>query len=187
MNHEKIKKAVHLFLEAIGEDPDRPGLCGTPERVADMCKEIFGGIGVDAGKEIKVLKATGHDEVVLLKDLPFYSICEHHILPFVGMAHVAYIPKAGRITGISKLARVVELHAKKLQVQERLTTDIADSIMDALEPRGVLVVIQAEHLCMSMRGVKKPGSKVLTSVVRGIFRENPATRAEAMSLIQAVM
>lgn len=186
MDREKIMKAMRLFLEGIGEDPARPGLRDTPERVADMCEEIFGGIGVDAGKEIKVLKATGHDEIVLLKDLPFYSVCEHHVLPFIGMAHVAYIPQGGRITGISKLARVVELHAKRLQVQERLTTDIADSIMNALRPKGVLVVIQAEHLCMTMRGVKKPGSKVQTSVVRGIFRENPATRAEAMSLIQAI-
>lgn len=186
MDRKKIMEAVRLFLEGIGEDPARPGLRETPERVADMCGEIFSGIGVDAGKEIKVLKATGHDEIVLLKDLPFYSVCEHHVLPFIGIAHVAYIPQGGRITGISKLARVVELHAKRLQVQERLTTDIADSIMDALKPKGVMVVIQAEHLCMTMRGVKKPGSKVQTSVVRGIFRENPATRAEAMSLIQAI-
>ncbi len=186
MDREKIIKAMRLFLEGIDEDPQRPGLLDTPKRVADMCEEIFGGLGMDPGKEIKVLQATGHDEVVLLKDLPFYSVCEHHVLPFMGVAHVAYIPQAGRITGISKLARVVELHAKRLQVQERLTTDIADSIMNTLRPKGVLVVIQAEHLCMTMRGVKKPGSKVQTSVVRGIFRENPATRAEAMSLIQAV-
>ncbi|MEE9585070.1 MAG: GTP cyclohydrolase I FolE [Candidatus Brocadiales bacterium] len=186
MDREKIIKAMRLFLEGIGEDPQRPGLLDTPKRVADMCEEIFGGLGMDPGKEIKVLQATGHDEVVLLKDLPFYSVCEHHVLPFMGVAHVAYIPQAGRITGISKLARVVELHAKRLQVQERLTTDIADSIMNTLRPKGVLVVIQAEHLCMTMRGVKKAGSKVQTSVVRGIFRENPATRAETMSLIQAV-
>ncbi|MGR3295680.1 MAG: GTP cyclohydrolase I FolE, partial [Candidatus Bathyanammoxibius sp.] len=156
----------------------------TPKRVAEMCEEIFGGIGVDPGKEIKVLQETGHDEIVLLRDLPFYSTCEHHVLPFIGLAHVAYIPEAGRITGISKLARVVELHAKRLQIQERLTTNIADSIMDTLRPKGVMVVIQAEHLCMTMRGVKKPGTTVQTSVVRGIFRENSATRAEAMALIQ---
>ncbi|MEE9200749.1 MAG: GTP cyclohydrolase I FolE [Candidatus Brocadiales bacterium] len=186
MDREKIMEAMRLFLEGIGEDPKRSGLRETPGRVADMCEEIFAGLGVDAGKTIKVLQATGHDEIVLLKDMPFYSVCEHHILPFIGTAHVAYIPDGGRITGISKLARVVDLHAKRLQVQERLTTDIADSIMDTLRPKGVLVVILAEHLCMTMRGVKKPGSKVLTSVVRGIFRENPATRAEAMSLIQAV-
>ncbi len=184
MDREKIVKGMHLFLEGIGEDPKRPGLQDTPKRVAEMCEEIFGGIGVDPGKEIKVLQETGHDEIVLLRDLPFYSTCEHHVLPFIGMAHVAYIPEAGRITGISKLARVVELHAKRLQVQERLTTNVADSIMDALRPKGVMVVIQAEHLCMTMRGVKKPGTKVQTSVVRGIFRENPATRAEAMALIQ---
>ena len=184
MDREKIMKGMRLFLEGIGEDPKRPGLQDTPKRVAEMCEEIFGGIGVDPGKEIKVLQEIGHDEIVLLRDLPFYSTCEHHVLPFIGLAHVAYIPEAGRITGISKLARVVELHAKRLQIQERLTTNIADSIMDTLRPKGVMVVIQAEHLCMTMRGVKKPGTTVQTSVVRGIFRENSATRAEAMALIQ---
>ncbi|MDO8136292.1 MAG: GTP cyclohydrolase I FolE [Candidatus Brocadiales bacterium] len=186
MDSDKIVKAVRLFLEGIGEDPGRPGLKETPERVASMCEEIFAGTGKEARDEIKVLRSENHDEIVLLKDIPFYSVCEHHILPFIGVAHVAYIPQGGRVTGISKLARVVELHAKKLQVQERFTTDVADSIMQALRPKGVMVVVQAEHLCMTMRGVKKPGSKVQTSVVRGIFRDNPATRAEAMALIQSV-
>lgn len=186
MDSDKLVRAVRLFLEGIGEDPDRPGLKDTPERVASMCEEIFAGIGKEAKDEIKVLRSENHDEIVLLKDIPFYSVCEHHILPFIGVAHVAYIPQGGRVTGISKLARVVELHAKKLQVQERLTTDVADSIVQALRPKGVMVVVQAEHLCMTMRGVKKPGSKVQTSVVRGIFRDNPATRAEAMALIQSV-
>jgi GTP cyclohydrolase I len=185
MDKKKIMQAVRLLLEGIGEDPDRAGLRDTPERVASMCEEIYAGIGKDAKEEIKVLKSENHDEIVLLKDIPFYSVCEHHLLPFIGVAHVAYIPQGGRVTGISKLARVVESHAKRLQVQERLTTAIADSIMEALRPKGVLVIIQAEHLCMTMRGIKKPGSKVQTSVVRGIFRENPATRAEALSLIQS--
>jgi GTP cyclohydrolase I len=185
MDTNKLIQAVRLFLEGIGEDPDRPGLKDTPQRVASMCEEIYSGIGKEAGAEIKVLKAEDHDEIVLLKDIPFYSVCEHHLLPFIGVAHVAYIPQGGRVTGISKLARVVESHAKRLQVQERLTTAIANSIMEALHPKGVLVIVQAEHLCMTMRGIKKPGSKVQTSVVRGIFRENPATRAEALSLIQS--
>ncbi|HHT9131876.1 MAG TPA: GTP cyclohydrolase I FolE [Candidatus Tripitaka californicus] len=185
MDTKKIIQAVRLLLEGIGEDPDRPGLKDTPRRVASMCEEIYSGIGKDAKQEIKVLKSEDHDEIVLLKDIPFYSVCEHHLLPFIGVAHVAYIPHGGRVTGISKLARVVESHAKRPQVQERLTSAIADSIMEALRPKGVLVIVQAEHLCMTMRGVKKPGSKVQTSVVRGIFRKNPATRAEALSLIQS--
>lgn len=184
MDKKKIIKGVKLFLEGIGEDPKRGGLKDTPRRVAEMCEEIFAGIGVDAGKEIKVLKSEDHDEIVLLKDIPFFSVCEHHLLPFVGKAHVAYIPNGSRVTGLSKLARVVETEAKKLQVQERLTTAIADAIMKALKPKGVMAIIEAEHLCMAMRGVKKAGSIAQTSVVRGIFRKNPATRAEAMALIK---
>ncbi len=183
MDKKKIIKSVKLFLEGIGEDPERGGLQETPRRVAEMCEEIFAGIGVDAGKQIKVLKSEDHDEIVLLKDISFFSVCEHHLLPFVGKAHVAYIPGGSRVTGLSKLARVVEIEAKKLQVQERLTTAIAESIMKALRPKGVMIVVEAEHLCMAMRGVKKAGSTAQTSVVRGIFRKNPATRAEAMSLI----
>ncbi|MCF6150177.1 MAG: GTP cyclohydrolase I FolE [Candidatus Kuenenia sp.] len=184
INKEKIQEAIRLFIEGIGEDPNREGLQETPERVAEMCEEIFAGIGQDSHSVIKVLKSEKYDEIVLLKDIPFYSMCEHHLLPFSGVAHVAYIPQGNRVTGISKLARVVDIEARRPQVQERLTTDIAESIMKALKPKGVLAVVEAEHLCMTMRGIKKPGTKVLTSVVRGIFRDNPATRAEAMALIK---
>ncbi len=183
MDKKKIMKSVKLFLEGIGDDPERGGLKDTPKRVAEMCEEIFAGIGMDAGKEIKVLKSEDHDEIVLLKDISFFSVCEHHLLPFIGKAHVAYIPNGSKVTGLSKLARVVEIEAKKLQVQERLTTAIAEAIMKALKPKGVMIVVEAEHLCMAMRGVKKTGSTAQTSVVRGIFRKNPATRAEAMALI----
>ncbi len=184
MDKKKIVKAVKLFLEGIGEDLERGGIKGTPKRVAEMCEEIFAGIGMDAGNQIKVLKSEDHDEIVLLKDIPFFSVCEHHLLPFIGKAHVAYVPNGSRVTGLSKLARVVEVEAKKLQVQERLTTAIAEALMKALRPKGVMVIIEAEHLCMAMRGIKKTGSIALTSVVRGIFRKNPATRAEAMALIK---
>ncbi len=186
MDKKKIVKAVKLFLEGIGEDLERGGIKGTPKRVAEMCEEIFAGIGMDAGNQIKVLKSEDHDEIVLLKDIPFFSVCEHHLLPFIGKAHVAYIPNGSRVTGLSKLARVVEVEAKKLQVQERLTTAIAEVLMKALRPKGVMVIIEAEHLCMAMRGIQKPGSIAQTSVVRGIFRKNPATRAEAMALIKGI-
>lgn len=184
IDKEKIQAAIRLFIEGIGEDPNREGLQETPERVAEMCEEIFVGIGQDSHSVIKVLKSEKYDEIVLLKDIPFYSMCEHHLLPFSGVSHVAYIPQGNRVTGISKLARVVNIEARRPQVQERLTTDIAESIMKALKPKGVLVIIEAEHLCMTMRGIKKPGTKVLTSVVRGIFRDNPSTRAEVMALIK---
>jgi GTP cyclohydrolase I len=184
IDKQKIKKSIRMFLEGIGENPDREGLLETPDRVADMCEEIFAGVGMDSYAEIKVLKSEKYDEIVLLKDIPFYSVCEHHLLPFSGVAHVAYIPHGNRVTGISKLARVVEIEAKRPQVQERLTTDIAESIMRALKPQGVITIIEAEHLCMTMRGIKKPGTRVHTSVVRGIFRDNPATRAEVMALIK---
>ena len=183
MDREKIKEGIRLLLEGIGDDPRRDGLLETPDRVADLCEEIYAGLGTQPSELIKILEGEHHDEIVLLKDIPFYSMCEHHLLPFHGVAHVAYIPQSSRLTGISKLARVVEAHAKRLQVQERLTAEIADSLMEALQPKGVLTIVEAEHLCMTMRGVKKPGSVTVTSVVRGIFRENPATRAEAMSLI----
>ena len=184
IDHEKIEQAVRLFLEAIGEDPNREGIRETPSRVARMCDEILAGMEQDPSKIIKVLKSEDHDEIVLIKNIPFQSICEHHLLPFLGIAHVAYIPEGHRVTGISKLARIVDAHSRRLQVQERLTTAIAESVMDALRPRGAMVVMEAEHLCMTMRGVKKPGALTVTSVVRGIFRENPATRAEAMALIR---
>ena len=183
MDRKKIEQSVRLFLEGIGDDPTRPGLRETPRRVAQMCEEIYAGIGTDTSQLIKVLDGENHDEIVLVRDIPFYSVCEHHLLPFIGKAHVAYVPEQNRVTGISKLARVVCTEAKKLQLQERLTTQVADSIVKALRPKGVMVVIEAEHLCMTMRGVKSPGARTVTSVVRGLFRENPATRAEAMSLI----
>jgi len=184
MDKEKIKQAVRLFLEAIGEDPDREGLRRTPERVADMCQEILAGIGLDVRETIKVLQTEEHDEIVLVKDIPFYSLCEHHLLPFHGKAHVAYIPEGSRVIGISKLARVVQMEAKKLQLQERLTNQVADDVMGAANPKGVMVVIEAEHLCMTMRGARASGSKTVTSVVRGIFRQRAVTRAEAMALIK---
>jgi len=183
VDQEKAQQAIRMLLESIGEDPDREGLRETPQRVARMFAEILSGMDADPKKVIKVLESEDHDEIVLVRDIPFYSMCEHHLLPFLGLAHVAYIPDGSRVTGISKLARVVEVHSRRLQLQERLTTAIAETIMDTLRPRGALAIIEAEHLCMTMRGVQKPGAKTVTSVVRGIFRENPATRAEAMSLI----
>jgi len=185
MDRSKIEKAVTLFLEGIGDDPKRPGVRETPRRVAAMCEELFSGLKADPDAIIKVLHAEEHDEIVLIRDIPFYSICEHHLLPFLGKAHVAYIPDRNRVTGISKLARIVEHWAKQPQIQERLTTAVAETIQNALEPRGVMVVIEAEHLCMTMRGVRKPGAITVTSVVRGVFRENSATRAETMALIRA--
>jgi len=183
IDHEKVKRAVTLFLEAIGEDVERPGLVETPDRVARMCEEILYSTNTDPAEVIKVLEAPGHDEIVLVKDISFYSLCEHHLLPFLGKAHVAYIPAGGRLCGISKLARVVEVASRRLNVQEHLCTVVADAINRVLRPQGVIVVMEAEHLCMTMRGARKPGSKTVTSVVRGIFRERPATRAEALSLI----
>jgi len=184
MDTEKIAKAVRMILEAIGENPDRHGLAETPMRVARMYEEIFSGMRQDPLKVLKALTLENYDEIVLIRDIPFCSLCEHHMIPFIGKAHVAYLPSGGRITGLSKLVRIVELEARKLQVQERMTMQVADDIMKALKPRGVMVVLTAEHLCMTIRGVKKPGTLTVTSVVRGIFRENPATRAEAMALIR---
>jgi GTP cyclohydrolase I len=181
----KIEAGVRLILEGVGEDLSREGLLATPRRVADMYEEIFAGLGADASEHFKVTFDEGHQEMVLVRDIPLYSVCEHHLLPFVGRAHVAYIPgKDGRICGLSKLARVVDVFAKRPQVQERLTSQVADTIVEHLAPQGVIVVIEAEHLCMSMRGVQKPGAITTTSAVRGIFRTKAATRAEAMSLIK---
>lgn len=182
MDKKKIERAVKEILLSIGEDPKRPGLRETPARVARMYEEILSGIGKDAAREIKIQHAE-YDEIVLIKDIPLYSVCEHHLIPFIGKAHVAYIPKDGRVTGLSKLARVVDVLSKRLQVQERLTVEIADSIMTRLKPMGVMVILEAEHMCMSMRGVKKPGTITKTSAVRGVFRKNKTTRAEALSLI----
>jgi GTP cyclohydrolase I len=184
MDRAKIEQAVRLIIEGIGDDPDREGVVDTPRRVADMYEEIFSGVGRDPREVITVVKGADHDEMIMVKDIPLQSLCEHHLLVFNGRAHVAYIPnRDGRITGLSKVARVVDICAKRLQVQERLTTQIADAIDEALEPRGVFVVIEAEHLCMTMRGIKKPGSMTVTSSVRGLFRNDARTRHEAMSLI----
>ncbi len=180
----RVEKAIAEILEAIGEDPGRDGLVDTPARVAAMYAELFSGLSDDPGRHLTVTFAADHDEMVMVRDIPFASLCEHHLVPFIGRAHVAYIPNAdGRITGISKLARLVEGFARRLQVQERMTTEIADAIESALDPRGVLVVVEAEHLCMSMRGVKKPGTLTVTSAVRGLFRRDAATRAEAMQFV----
>jgi len=180
----RVEKAVAEILEAIGEDPNRDGLVGTPGRVAAMYEELFSGLHDDPARHLTVTFAADHDEMVMVRDIPFASLCDHHLVPFICRAHVAYIPNAdGRITGISKLARLVDGFARRLQVQERMTTEIADAIEEALDPRGVLVVVEAEHLCMSMRGVKKPGTLTVTSAVRGLFRRDPATRAEAMQFV----
>jgi GTP cyclohydrolase I len=179
----RAEAAVRELL-AIGEDPDRDGLKATPERVARSYTEIFGGLFVDPADVLETTFDEGHDELVLVKDIALYSTCEHHLIPWHGTAAVGYIPGAdGRITGLSKLARLVDLYARRPQVQERLTSQVADAVMERLEPRGVIVVIEAEHLCMSMRGIRKPGSKTMTSAVRGMFRADPRTRAEAMSLV----
>ena len=180
---ERIEAAVAEILEALGEDPQRDGLLRTPARVAKMYAEVFAGLREDPEHHLKVQFEAGHDEMVMVKDIPFYSMCEHHLLPFHGQAHVAYVPgEHGKITGLSKLARLVEAYARRPQVQERLTSQVADDLMQTLDPRGALVVIEAEHLCMSMRGVQKPGSLTLTSAVRGLFLSD-ATRAEALQLL----
>lgn len=182
---ERIERAVQEILAAIGEDPDRDGLVKTPHRVAKMYEELFAGFQENPADHLEVTFEANHDEMVMVRDIPFASLCEHHMIPFIGRAHVAYIPgEDGRITGLSKLARLVDGFAKRLQVQERMTTEIADAIEDALEPRGVLVVVEAEHLCMSMRGVKKSGTSTVTSAVRGLFRTDTSTRFEAMQFVR---
>jgi len=184
VDHARIEAAVREILAAVGDDPDRDGLQNTPGRVARMYGEIFAGLQMDPGEVLNVTFEADHDEMVLVKDIPFHSTCEHHLVPFVGKAHVAYIPNEdGRITGLSKLARLVEGFAKRPQVQERITSQVADTLVKVLEPRGVLVVLEAEHLCMSMRGVNKPGATTVTSAVRGLFRDDARTRAEAMAFI----
>ena len=184
MDLAKIEQGVRLILEGVGEDPDRDGLKKTPSRVAKMYEEVFAGMDEDPKKLFETTFDEHHEEMILVRDIPFYSMCEHHLAPFFGMAHVAYIPRAdGRICGLSKLARLVDVYSKRPQVQERLTSQIADTLVEELVPQGVIVVMEAEHMCMSMRGVKKPGSKTTTSAVRGLFERNQATRAEALSLI----
>ncbi len=184
MDAKKIEKGIRLLLEGVDEDPDRAGLKATPRRVASMFLEILGGSSEDPAKHLRTIHEEKHDEMVIIKNIPLYSMCEHHLLPFAGVAHVAYIPKAGRIVGLSKIARVVDIFSRRLQVQERLTKQVADILNEHLQPLGVMVVIEAEHMCMSMRGAKKPKSVTITSAVRGSFRTNSATRAEAMMLIR---
>ena len=185
VNQDKIKLAIASMIEAIGENPLREGIKDTPQRVAEMYAELFSGLDLDPKDELAVDFEEGYEEMVILKDIPFYSMCEHHLLPFYGVAHVGYIPRpGGRVVGVSKLARAVEICARRPQLQERMTQQIADAIFEALQPDGVAVVIQAEHLCMVMRGIKKPGTTVITSSVRGNFRSKVATRSEFLSLIQ---
>ncbi len=180
----RVERAVRELLLAIGEDPNRAGLLETPERVARAYEEMFSGLHADPAEVLAQVFDESHDELVLVKDIAVYSVCEHHLLPFHGVAHVGYIPnESGHISGLSKLARLVDVIARRPQVQERLTSQVADALNDRLSPRGVIVVVEAEHLCMSMRGVRKPGSRTVTSAVRGAFRDSPSTRAEAMSLI----
>jgi GTP cyclohydrolase I len=184
INHDRVAAAVRELLDAIGEDVNRDGLLDTPRRVADMYEELFGGIEEDPGAHLRTTFEAGHDEMVMVRDIPFTSLCEHHLVPFMGHAHVAYLPgRDGRITGLSKLARLVEGYARRLQVQERMTTQIVDALERELEPRGSIVVIEAEHFCMSMRGVKKPGTTTVTSAVRGTFKTDPTTRTEALNFI----
>lgn len=182
-DHDKIREGVRLMFEGLGLDPADPGIVDTPSRVARMFDEIFAGLLVDPEDVLDVVFEEGHDELVLVKDIPMASMCEHHLIPFVGRAHVGYIPNArGQVTGLSKLARVVDLVAKRPNLQERLTTRIADILQKKLDPRGVMVIVEAEHYCMTMRGVRKPGAVTVTSAVRGIMRDDPRTRAEAMAL-----
>ena len=184
VDRARVEQLVRDLLVAVGEDPERDGLQQTPRRIAAMYQELFAGLDEDPGRHLTVTFAAEHDEMVMVRDIPFASLCEHHLVPFVGKAHLAYIPAdAGRITGLSKLARLVDAYARRLQVQERMTTQIADTMERVLEPRWVLVVVEAEHLCMSMRGVRKPGTLTVTSAVRGLFRADPRTRAEAMQFI----
>ncbi len=184
-DHDKIERAVRMLLEAIGEDPDRPGIVDTPARVAREFDEIFAGLLVDPVDVLSVTFDEAHDEIVMMRDIPFHSMCEHHLVPFMGTAHVAYLPnKSGQVTGLSKLARLVDVCAKRPGLQERLTTMIADALERALDPRGVMVVIEARHLCMEMRGIRKPGAETVTSAVRGRFRHDAATRTEALALLR---
>jgi GTP cyclohydrolase IA len=185
-DHDKIEQAVRMLLEAIGEDPDRPGIADTPARVARGYDEIFAGLLVDPVDVLSVTFDEAYDEIVMMRDIPFHSMCEHHLVPFTGTAHVAYLPNAdGQVTGLSKLARVVDVCARRPGLQERMTAMIADAMETALEPRGVMVVVEARHFCMEMRGIRKPGAETVTSTVRGIFRDDPSTRAEALTLLRS--
>lgn len=183
VDKERVKAAVREILFAIGDNPDREGLLETPDRVARMYEEIFAGLHRDPRDDVKVFQEENHEEMILVKDIPLYSICEHHLLPFIGVAHVVYIPRQGKVMGLSKLARIVDTIAKKPQLQERLTSQVAEVIMETVNPLGVAVVVEAAHLCMTMRGIKKPGSKTVTSALRGNIKTDARTRAEVMSLI----
>ncbi|HON56373.1 MAG TPA: GTP cyclohydrolase I FolE [bacterium] len=187
MDTEKIKQGVRLILEGIGEDLEREGLKETPDRVARMYLDVFSGLKKEPEKVFKIFKEEKHEELVMVKDIPFFSFCEHHLLPFIGSASVAYIPENSMITGISKLARIVDIYSKRPQLQERLTTQIADTLMKVLKPKGVLVIIEAEHLCMTIRGIKKPGAVTITSALRGIFRADSRTRTEALELLRKTL
>lgn len=184
VNKEQIEQAIRLILEAVGEDPNREGLLDTPKRVAKMYEEVFSGLNEDPKEHFQTVFGEDHEELVLVKDIPFYSMCEHHLVPFYGKAHVAYIPKGGKVTGLSKLARAVDAVARRPQLQERITSTIADSIVETLDPHGVMVVVEAEHMCMTMRGIKKPGAMTVTSAVRGVLEQDPAARAEVLSFIK---
>ncbi|MDN4527626.1 GTP cyclohydrolase I FolE [Fictibacillus fluitans] len=181
----KIEQAVTMILEAIGEDPAREGLVDTPKRVAKMYQEVFQGLNQDPKEHFATIFGEDHEELVLVKDIPFYSMCEHHLVPFFGKAHIGYIPKGGKVTGLSKLARAVEAVTRRPQLQERITSTVADSLVETLNPHGVIVVVEAEHMCMTMRGVKKPGSKTVTSAVRGVFVNDAAARAEVLTFIRS--
>jgi GTP cyclohydrolase IA len=184
MDVKKIEKGVRMILEGIGEDPDRAGIKETPGRVARMYQEIFSGLETPTEEILKHIEGESHDEMVILKDISFFSMCEHHMLPFMGKAHVAYIPSGGKIVGLGELAKAVEILTRRLQVQERLTTQLADLIMERLKPKGAMVIIDAEHLCISMRGLKKTGTRTITSAVRGIFRSKQSTREELLELLK---
>ncbi|WP_109688113.1 GTP cyclohydrolase I FolE [Tumebacillus permanentifrigoris] len=184
VNFNQIEEAVRMILEAVGEDPNREGLLDTPKRVAKMYAEVFSGLGKNPEDELSALFNEMHEEVVIVKDIPFFSMCEHHLVPFYGKAHVAYIPRGGRVTGLSKLARVVETVARQPQLQERITSTIADSLVNKIDPHGVAVIVEAEHMCMTMRGVRKPGASTITTSVRGIYQADPQARAEVFSLMR---
>ncbi|PFG05903.1 GTP cyclohydrolase I FolE [Bacillus sp. es.034] len=184
VNHGQIEEAIRLILEAIGENPNREGLLDTPKRVAKMYAEVFSGLDHDPKEYFETIFSEEHEELVLVKDIPFYSMCEHHLVPFFGKAHVAYIPRDGKVAGLSKLARAVESVAKRPQLQERITSTVADTIMETLLPHGAMVVVEAEHMCMTMRGVKKPGSSTVTTAVRGTFKEDAQARSEVLSFIK---
>ncbi|AXF54878.1 GTP cyclohydrolase I FolE [Salicibibacter kimchii] len=184
MDHEKIEAAVRQLLEAVGDDPDREGVLETPARVARMYEEIFSGLNEDPETHLRTIFGEEHEELVLVKDITFYSMCEHHLLPFFGKAHIGYIPKNGAVTGLSKLARAVETVARRPQLQERITSDVANALVETLDPHGVIVVVEAEHMCMTMRGIKKPGSTTVTSAVRGVFEKDASSRSEVLSLLK---